>query len=382
MSMSELSIDNEILIALVQERPVLWDKTLDIFKDKNATRNAWHEVCLEIYSDFDELEEKKRNELGKEVTKRWKHLRDAFAKAEKRANESRASGSKTTKKRKYIFSDELQFLKKLYDKTETTQSFLINDENKDETDGSCQQPFKHSQHEELITETKGKAICNTVPRKKFKKSDEVNLKALVKTEEVNLKALEKNDEVNLKALEKNDEVNLKALEKNDEVNLKALEKTAPEKLNAQMSFFHSLLSHTENFNSDEWLQFQIEVLQIISNIKNQKAAVPYYTAQSNEFQQQYQPAIYHLQPHSFSQPFQQPFTTQNALLSQSRQNRSTSTTLDSLHPHQEPSTSIPKKNKITAAEYYGRFNKYAAEENGERSSVDSDDSSSTTDINF
>jgi hypothetical protein len=32
-------IDNEILISLIQERPVLWDETLEIFRDRDATRN-------------------------------------------------------------------------------------------------------------------------------------------------------------------------------------------------------------------------------------------------------------------------------------------------------------------------------------------------------
>jgi hypothetical protein len=53
-------IDNEILISLIQERPVLWDKTLDIFKDREAIRNAWHEVCLGFRSGFDQLEERER----------------------------------------------------------------------------------------------------------------------------------------------------------------------------------------------------------------------------------------------------------------------------------------------------------------------------------
>lgn len=65
--MSDLDIDNEILISLIQERPVLWDKTLDIFKDRDATRNAWREVCLGIRSDFDVLEEKERNDFGKYI---------------------------------------------------------------------------------------------------------------------------------------------------------------------------------------------------------------------------------------------------------------------------------------------------------------------------
>lgn len=58
-------VDNELLIHLIQERPVLWDKTLEMFKDRNATRNAWHEVCVQLRNDFDTLEDGKKNDFGK-----------------------------------------------------------------------------------------------------------------------------------------------------------------------------------------------------------------------------------------------------------------------------------------------------------------------------
>ncbi|CAL1297322.1 unnamed protein product, partial [Larinioides sclopetarius] len=93
--LSEL-IDNEFLISLIQERPVLWDKTLEIYRDRTATENAWREVCREIRDDFERLEEKERKNFGKEVMKRWKNLRDAFYKAEKKAKEDRTSGSQAS----------------------------------------------------------------------------------------------------------------------------------------------------------------------------------------------------------------------------------------------------------------------------------------------
>jgi hypothetical protein len=43
----------------------LWDKTLDVFKDRIATRNAWREVCLELKPDFEELEDRAKNAFGK-----------------------------------------------------------------------------------------------------------------------------------------------------------------------------------------------------------------------------------------------------------------------------------------------------------------------------
>jgi hypothetical protein len=40
-------INKELLIALIEERPVLWDKSDDTNKDRNATKEAWNEVCLQ-----------------------------------------------------------------------------------------------------------------------------------------------------------------------------------------------------------------------------------------------------------------------------------------------------------------------------------------------
>ncbi|CAH1953910.1 unnamed protein product [Acanthoscelides obtectus] len=60
----EMNIDNDIFIALVEARPVLWDNTLDIFKGINATREAWSQVCYELNEDFKEMESKEKNESG------------------------------------------------------------------------------------------------------------------------------------------------------------------------------------------------------------------------------------------------------------------------------------------------------------------------------
>lgn len=58
-------IDAEVLISLVEAKPVLWDKTLDVYKDRNATRKAWEEVCLAINPEFENISETEKNSLGK-----------------------------------------------------------------------------------------------------------------------------------------------------------------------------------------------------------------------------------------------------------------------------------------------------------------------------
>lgn len=60
--------------------------------------------------------------------KRWKHLRDAFVRSQKREKSFKSSGSQAPKLRKYIFNDELKFLQKVYEKRETDESFVISNE--------------------------------------------------------------------------------------------------------------------------------------------------------------------------------------------------------------------------------------------------------------
>lgn len=58
-------VDIEHLIILVQERPVLWDKTIEEYKDRVKSRNAWIDIFKELNSDFQELGDKEKNEYGK-----------------------------------------------------------------------------------------------------------------------------------------------------------------------------------------------------------------------------------------------------------------------------------------------------------------------------
>jgi hypothetical protein len=39
-------IITELLITLVEERPAIWDKTLDCYKDKKLKESAWRGTCV------------------------------------------------------------------------------------------------------------------------------------------------------------------------------------------------------------------------------------------------------------------------------------------------------------------------------------------------
>ena len=53
--MSDFEFDTDLLISLVESRPVLWDKMDDIYRDRNETKKAWREVCICLQEDFEAL---------------------------------------------------------------------------------------------------------------------------------------------------------------------------------------------------------------------------------------------------------------------------------------------------------------------------------------
>jgi hypothetical protein len=55
MRMGDFQFDINLLISLVKARPVLWDKTEDIYKDIIETKKAWREVCTCLQEDFEAL---------------------------------------------------------------------------------------------------------------------------------------------------------------------------------------------------------------------------------------------------------------------------------------------------------------------------------------
>lgn len=176
--------------------------------------------------------------VGKEVIRRWTNLRDAFAKSLKKMKEGKSSGSAAKKTRHYVYNDELNFLRKLYAERETSNS-LSEDNGTVEDDHQLVEKVLASETEVINSESFKKPTAT----RKHKKVDEVELKIL-----------------------------------------KALEPKEPEKLDPNMSFFQSLLPHLNKFNAEEILQFQMGVLQIISNLHERKkgAVHPHqYTQQTN-----------------------------------------------------------------------------------------------------
>ena len=62
--MGDPEFDIDLLISLVEARPVLWDKTDDNYIDRKETKKAWKDVCMCLQEDFEVLGDVQRNAFG------------------------------------------------------------------------------------------------------------------------------------------------------------------------------------------------------------------------------------------------------------------------------------------------------------------------------
>ncbi|XP_014261981.1 uncharacterized protein LOC106674054 [Cimex lectularius] len=250
-----LEIDNDILISLVEARPVLWDKTLNSFKDRNLTQDAWREVCCALRNDFEDMEDKEKNAFGKEVTKRWGNLRDAFSKSKRKLKESKKSGAGARTFKNYVYAEQMQFLNKLFQTREVVDSLdggteNNEDENVDALPGATVPPKENPKPRE---------------NKRRRQPDEVEMKII-----------------------------------------KALEEPP---LSPHILFFQGLLPHLNKFDDSEVLEFQMGVLEVISKIKNKQknTAQPQLLPRGTPF---YYPSNYPFPQHQSFPPSQMSYSNQ------------------------------------------------------------------------
>ncbi|CAI6371352.1 unnamed protein product [Macrosiphum euphorbiae] len=211
-------MDVDLLISLVEVRPVLWDKTSNIYKDRIETKNAWKEVCMELNSDFSNYDDEQKNNFGKEVVKRWVNIRDAFNKSTKKEKSLNKSGAGASVIKKYVYAEQLKFLSKVFCPRSTEDSLSINSGNEDTEPTVSENDNRNESGQFKIP-----------PRKQLgsrkRKMDEVDMRML------------------------------KALEEPED---------------RHISFFKGIVPTLHTFTEDETVNFQMGVLQLLTNIKQRR----------------------------------------------------------------------------------------------------------------
>ena len=158
--------------------------------------------------------------------RRWTNVRDSFAKSCKKQKETKKSGSGVSRHKKYVYNDQLKFLSKLYTAREIEENF--------EDDG-----WEHDADVNLETHP----------------------------ERMNADAVNPNPELVTHSRKRR---------KPDELEIRMLKVLEGDKPNRHLSFFHSIMPALEKFDEHEVLDFQMGVLQLISNMnkKKMKASQP------------------------------------------------------------------------------------------------------------
>ncbi|XP_060872763.1 uncharacterized protein LOC132946719 [Metopolophium dirhodum] len=166
--MSE-SVNLELMITIIEERPVIWDITLDIYKDRNLTRNAWKEICLAFVEDFDDKSEKYKDDIRKMYLNKWSNIRDNWVRSYKQFKSNERSGSGANKSKKYIFHEQLRFLEKVVDQRPTISSLAKkNDNSEEDNDRSIINECCYA----IENENTAEATVSKSPRKSLKSSDQ------------------------------------------------------------------------------------------------------------------------------------------------------------------------------------------------------------------
>nr|XP_034836970.1 uncharacterized protein LOC117993294 isoform X3 [Maniola hyperantus] len=120
--MREFKYDVVQLIHAVKDRPCLWDKTAEIYKDRAERRAAWEEVFSLLEENYEELSSEQKRVTGEQILNKWTNIRDTFVKTLKRSRMGRP-------RRKYLLYDHVKFLIKVINTEEDFNVELSTDDN-------------------------------------------------------------------------------------------------------------------------------------------------------------------------------------------------------------------------------------------------------------
>ncbi|CAG4957313.1 unnamed protein product [Colias eurytheme] len=218
------NIDMDLLISLVENRPVLWDKTQVCYKNRLSSFAAWREIFLALNEGFETLSQKEKNIFGKEIIKKWNNARDNWIKCHRKVKQyETGSGAKSV--RKYKFYDQMLFLSKIATHRTTKSSF------------TSEKSITHSHTEETDSQTSddSDAPDNTTTR--------------IKTS----KRKRHSSEV-------------------DRENALSLIKSVKDCESKSMCFFKGIAPIVDNYNDDDYLEFQYKVIKVMRKLTRRNQA--------------------------------------------------------------------------------------------------------------
>ncbi|CAH0726355.1 unnamed protein product, partial [Brenthis ino] len=224
MEIEDLHINVVKLISLIKQKPLLWDKSTELYKHRNSTRAAWRTIMVALIPGFENMDENTRRLFGKLVHQKWTHVRDNYHRSIKKQEQQKVMGGKRVKR--YVYSNQLKFLDKVLKPNETKS-----------TEGSC------SDEDTEIN---------------LNKSDIISLPSIGKGSIIQSSSgLSKSDPAPAEAKVRFMDDNSYQYNPN----------------NRHISFFYGILPTLHTLDDDEVLEFQVGVLQLLRTIKKNRSKV-------------------------------------------------------------------------------------------------------------
>ncbi|XP_028025680.1 uncharacterized protein LOC114239596 [Bombyx mandarina] len=233
--MKEFKYDVVTLIQSVRDRPCLWDKALESYKDRVERKAAWEEIYNILDDRYEEMTPAEKRLTEEHVVNKWTNVRDTFVKTLKT--------KMGRPKRKYVFHEHLKFL----------------------TKGAPEETAEYSEFRSGLMKQEDESILDSSSQC-YDKSDSIYTPKKKRKRESDSYSIE---EYNYKRESKSKEDKQSHDETND-IDFVEVDTNDPRVMNEDEAFFASLLPSVVRYDEDERLEFRIEVLAVMKKIKEKR----------------------------------------------------------------------------------------------------------------
>lgn len=217
-------MDIEVLISEVEKHPVLWDISNLEYKDKLKRNEAWLRVASIVTPNFMQKMETDKKIIVQEVTSKWRSVRDNYIRTLRKRNGNNKSGSAAKKKIRYVYEEQLGFLKKCREPQDTSSSTEVEKNDPISTDSGTN---ISNEFESIFNNEETNNEFRYPPREKTKRIN-------AEEEVANFSEYKKNTNGD----------------------------------DDDMAFYKSTLPLIKSFNLEQKMQYRMQVMQLIQNIRN------------------------------------------------------------------------------------------------------------------
>ncbi|CAH0697543.1 unnamed protein product [Spodoptera exigua] len=296
-SVRDFKYDVISLIRYVRDRPCLWDKTLENYKDRTERRCAWEEIFNLLDESYEDMTPEEKRITGELILNKWTNIRDTFSKTLK---------TKMGKpKKKYVLHDHLEFLMKIipdaanechrdlnlepsFMKQEPESSYTITTEIVPETStdftisnvtsfGTKKIDFDaakaiDSASEASYTTKRSKSNFDTkstdASEYSYRKNNRSKKKSKrsVYDDDESVSSRKKSRKSSIK--DTNDDSSI--IDSINDIDFVEVDTNDPRIMNEDEAFFASLLPTVVKYNENERLEFRLEVLGVMKKLRDKR----------------------------------------------------------------------------------------------------------------